>query len=61
MSRQSAYKLRKRLAGTPFAAAWAIVDEERSVQGAFAPFGSTACPLCGAPAGWRPRAGSSRW
>ena len=56
MSRQSAYNLRRRLAGTAFDRAWAMVEEERSVHEAFAPFGSTACPLCGRPAGWRPPA-----
>ena len=39
MSRQSAYKLRRRLAGAPFALAWAMALEPPFARGAAAPPG----------------------
>ena len=48
LSRQSAYKLRRRLAGEPFAAAWdeAVADSRLAVpRASFAR--PSRCPLCG--------------
>ena len=48
MGRQSAYKLKRRLAGQPFAAAWdmAIADSRLAIPRAPAGVPSR-CPLCG--------------
>src|SRR5688572_15016059 len=56
MGRQSAYKLRKRMA--PFAAAWDEAVEPSRLTASPAPYpGARVCPLCGAPPlrapGWR--------
>ena len=52
MGRQSAYKLRQRMA--PFAAAWDEAVEPSRLTGSLAPYvGARACPLCGAVAGRR--------
>ena len=49
MGRQSAYKLKTRMAGQPFAEAWDEVVEESRLTGPLALFiGPRACPLCGA-------------
>ncbi len=49
MGRQSAYKLRKRLAGQPFAEAWDDAVAALRLAGPVAPFvGSQPCPFCGA-------------
>ena len=54
MGRQSAYKLKKRMAGQPFAEAWDEAVEESRLTGPLAPFiGPRACPFCGAVPGRR--------
>ena len=45
MSRQSAYKLRRKLAGQPFAQAWDLAVDDWRLTGALALAG--ACPTCG--------------
>ena len=53
MGRQSAYKLKKRMAGQPFAAEWDEAVAALTLTGPLAPFvGPHACPLCGAPPRW---------
>jgi hypothetical protein len=64
MSRQSAYKLRRRMAGQPFDRGWEMAVEDLRLDEALEPMaGSGRCPVCGAsPA--RPRAappGRGRW
>jgi len=49
MGRQSAYKLRKRLAGQPFAAAWDLATEPTRLGEALAPVAGL-CPVCRQPA-----------
>ena len=50
MGRQSAYKLKRRMAGQPFAEAWDEAVADLRLEGPLAPFmGPRACPLCGAP------------
>ena len=60
MGRQSAYKLKKRMAGKPFAAEWDEAVAALTLTGPLAPFmgRSHACPLCGAPPRWGPMAGA---
>jgi hypothetical protein len=56
MGRQSAYKLKRRMA--PFAADWDSALAERRLEGSLAPFlGPRACPLCGAEPGRMPQPG----
>ena len=58
MGRQSAYKLRKRMAAQPFAAAWDEALADLRLTGSLAPFaGPRPCPLCGAAAGRPPGRG----
>ena len=46
MSRQSAYKLRRRLAGQPFAEAWEMAVADLRLEGALVPLaGSLRCPV----------------
>jgi len=48
MGGQSAYKLRKRMAGQPFAEAWDEAVEARHLTGPLGRFvGPRGCPLCG--------------
>jgi hypothetical protein len=52
MSRQSAYKLRRRLAGQPFDRAWDMAVADLRVADALAPDPRTRrCPVCGGTAG----------
>ena len=54
MGRQSAYKLKKRMAGQLFAAAWDEAVADLCLTGSLAPFvGQRPCPLCDAVGGWR--------
>ena len=46
MSRQSAYKLRRRLAGQPFDRAWEMALEPIRLRDALEPVGER-CPVCG--------------
>ena len=55
MGRQSAYKLKQRLAGQPFAEAWDGAVAELRLESTPAPFMGRprACPLCGSVPGRR--------
>ena len=56
MGRQSAYKLKKRMAGKPFAAEWDEALAALTLTGPLAPFaGPRACPFCGASPRWAGR------
>ena len=51
MSRQSAYKLRQRMAGQPFAEGWERAVADLRLEGELVPVplaGSQRCPVCGA-------------
>jgi hypothetical protein len=64
MSRQSAYKLRKRLAGQPFDRGWELAVADLRLEEALEPMaGSGRCPVCGAsPARpWAAPPGRGRW
>ena len=55
MGRQSAYKLKRRMAGQPFAEAWDSAVAELRLESSPAPFMGRprACPVCGsAPGRW---------
>jgi hypothetical protein len=55
MSRQSAYKLRRRLAGQPFARAWDRAVADLRLEGPLPPVGGPPrCPMCGAEPAWPP-------
>ena len=57
VSRQSAYKLRKRLAGQPFGQAWDMAVADLRLEGELVPMppaGSPRCPVCGAAPGGGP-------